>query len=149
MIVVTGASGQLGGLVVEGLLKKLPAADIGAAVRRPETAEALRRRGVVVREADYNRPDTLETTFAGADKVLLISGNEVGQRVPQHQAVVDAAKQAGVGLLAYTSLLRADSSTLALAPEHKATEAYLRGSGVPFVMLRPREPITPRPPWPC
>ena len=136
MIVVTGANGHLGRLVMDSLLARLPASEMVAAVRRPDTADELASRGVAVREADYSRPETLQKVFAGAEKVLLISGSEVGQRVAQHRAVVDAAKQAGVKLLAYTSILRADTSTLALAAEHKETELYLRASGVPFVMLR-------------
>jgi NAD(P)H dehydrogenase (quinone) len=136
MIAVTGATGHLGSLVVEGLLKKVPASQIIAAVRTPARAKVLADKGVQVREADYSRPETLKAAFAGATKVLLVSGNELGQRLQQHKAVIDAAKAAGVGLLGYTSLLRADTSTLELAPEHLATEKYLQASGVPFVLLR-------------
>ena len=136
MIVVTGATGQLGKLVVEELLKTVPASEIVAAVRDPGKAQEFAAKGVQVRQADYAQPDSLRSAFAGADRVLLISSSEVGQRVAQHQAVTDAAKAAGVKLLAYTSILNADSSNLMLAKEHKATEAYLRASGVPFVMLR-------------
>jgi len=136
MIVVTGATGQLGRLVVEDLLTRVPAEQVVAAVRSPEKARDLAARGVQVREADYDRPDTLKTAFEGADKVLLISGSEVGRRVPQHQAVIDAAKEAGVGLLAYTSVLRADTSTVAVAPEHKATEEAIKASGLTYSLLR-------------
>ena len=136
MIAITGASGQLGALVLEGLLQQIPANQIIAAVRTPAKAEALAAQGVHVREADYARPDTLERAFAGANKVLLISSNELGQRVPQHVAVIDAAKSAGASLLAYTSILHADTSSLELAEEHLATERYLRASGLPFVLLR-------------
>lgn len=136
MIVVTGATGKLGRHVLQSLLETTPAAEIVAAVRTPANAGHLAGLGVVIREADYARPDTLATAFTGAKKLLLISSNEVGHRAGQQQAVVDAARQAGVELLAYTSLLRADTSTLALASDHKATEAYLRASGVPFVFLR-------------
>ncbi|MEN3112069.1 SDR family oxidoreductase [Uliginosibacterium paludis] len=136
MIVITGASGQLGRLVIEALLKKLPASEIVAAVRKPESVADLAARGVTVRLADYDRPDTLTSAFAGADKLLLISANEVGRRLPQHAAVIDAARAAGVKLLAYTSLLHADHSPLGLAAEHKATEALIRASGLPFVLLR-------------
>ncbi len=136
MIVITGANGQLGRLVVRGLRERAPELGIVAAVRNPDKAKDLQGDGVAVRHADYSKPETLKAAFAGAEKVLLISGSEVGQRVAQHRAVIDAAKQAGAGLLAYTSILRADTSTLQLATEHKATEAYLRESGVPFVMLR-------------
>lgn len=136
MIVITGASGKLGRQVIEKLLETVPAAEIIAAVRNPEKASDLAALGVQVRQADYSKPETLRSAFAGADKVLLISSSEVGQRIPQHQAVIDAAKSAGVTLLAYTSLLRADSSPLALAAEHKATEENIRASGLPFVFLR-------------
>ena len=136
MIVVTGASGQLGRLVIAALLEKIPAPQIVAAVRNPASVQDLAARGVVVREADYNRPETLETAFRGADKLLLISSSDLGGRVPQHRAVIDAAKAAGVRLLAYTSILRADVSPLGLAAEHRETENYLRASGLPFVLLR-------------
>ena len=136
MIVVTGATGKLGRHMIDGLLKTVPAKEIVAAVRSPEKAGDLAARGVQVREADYSRPETLRTALAGAEKVLLISSSEVGQRVPQHTAVIEAAKAAGVSLLAYTSLLRADTTTLVLAPEHVATEKFLLSSGLPYVILR-------------
>lgn len=133
MIVVTGATGQLGRLVVEGLKEQLPADQIVAAVRSPEKAADL---GVTVRKADYNEPETLPAALEGADKVLLISGNEVGSRVPQHQAVVEAAQKAGVAHVVYTSAPKADTSPLILAPEHKATEEIVRDSGLTFTLLR-------------
>lgn len=136
MIVITGASGQLGRLVIEELLKKVPAARIIAAARTLDRVKDLATRGVQARHSDYDRPETLDAAFAGADKLLLISSSEVGRRFPQHKAVIDAAKRTGVKLLAYTSLLHADTSPLGLAEEHKATEAYLKASGVPFVLLR-------------
>lgn len=136
MIVVTGATGQLGKLVIEELLKTVPASQIAAAVRNPEKAQDLAAKGIEVRQADYSRPESLDAAFAGAEKVLLISSSEVGQRVAQHQAVIDAARAAGVKLLVYTSILNADTSNLLLSQEHKATEAYLRASGVPFTLLR-------------
>ncbi|WP_280117336.1 SDR family oxidoreductase [Shewanella aestuarii] len=89
-----------------------------------------------VREADYTKPDTLNSAFKGANKVLLISSSEVGQRAEQHRNVIDAAKNQGVSLIAYTSLLHADTSPLLLAKEHLETEKYLQQSGVPFVLLR-------------
>ncbi|KFA90770.1 SDR family oxidoreductase [Archangium violaceum] len=136
MILVTGATGKLGRLVLEKLLEKVPAHQVIAAVRNPEKAAELRARGVQVREADYSQPETLGAAFAGVEKALLISSNEVGQRTAQHQAVVEAARKAGVKLLAYTSILHADRSGLALAAEHKATEELIRASGVPYVLLR-------------
>jgi NAD(P)H dehydrogenase (quinone) len=136
MIAVTGATGELGSLVVAGLLEKIAASEMVAAVRTAAKAKAFADKGVVVREADYSKPETLATAFECVSKVLLISSNEVGQRETQHKAVIDAAKAAGVGLIAYTSLLRADTSTMLLAKEHLFTEKYLRASGVPFVLLR-------------
>ena len=136
MIVITGASGQLGRLVIEALLHTLPASEIVAAVRTPAKVSDLAARGVQVRQADYTQPATLDAAFQGADKLLLISSSEVGQRVPQHRAVIDAAQRAGVKLLAYTSLLHADVSPLGLAAEHQETEALLRASGLPHVLLR-------------
>lgn len=136
MIAVTGATGQLGRLVINALLKKVPANEIIAAVRNPEKASDLAALGLQVRKADYSQPATLDAAFQGVDKLLLISSSEVGQRVAQHTAVINAAKHAGVKLLAYTSLLHADKSVLGLGEEHRATEALLRESGLPVVLLR-------------
>lgn len=135
---VTGATGQLGQLVIDTLLETVPAESIIAGVRDPnsEAALALRSKGVVQRVADYARPETLENAFHGVDRLLLISGSEVGRRKVQHRAVVAAAKSAGVGLIAYTSILRADTSPLLLAEEHRDTEAAIKNAGVPFVLLR-------------
>ena len=135
-LLVTGASGQLGRLVIDRLLETVPAARIVALVRDPETGSRLAALGVGVRVGDYARPETLDAALAGSDRVLLVSSNAVGQRVAQHRNVVAAAKRAGVGLLAYTSVLHADTSALGLADEHRQTEALLRESGVPFVLLR-------------
>lgn len=136
MIAITGATGQLGRLVIQNLLNTVPASQIVAVVRSPEKAADLAALGVQVRQADYAQPATLDAAFQGVDKLLLISSSEVGQRAPQHAAVIAAAQKAGVKLLAYTSLLRADSSPLGLAAEHKETEAMLRASGLPHVLLR-------------
>lgn len=136
MIIVTGASGQLGRLVIAELLKRVPAKQIVAAVRDPGKAADLAAQGVLVRRADYNDPASLDHAFEGAAKVLLISSNELGNRVPQHRNVIDAAVRAKVGLLAYTSVLHADTSTLALAAEHRATEDAVRAAGVPYTFLR-------------
>ena len=136
MIVITGASGQLGRLVIQSLLTKVPANRIVAAVRNPQKASDLAALGVQVRRADYTDSASLDAAFQGAEKVLLISSSEVGQRLAQHRNAIDAAKRAGVALLAYTSLLHADTSPLGLAGEHVATEAWLKQSGVPFVLLR-------------
>lgn len=136
MIIITGASGQLGRLVIEILLRSVPADEIVAAVRNPQKVDDLAARGIQVRQADYDQPDTLDKVFQGADKLLLISGNEVGRRLPQHRAVIDAAKKANIRLLAYTSILHADNSPLPLAAEHKATESLIQASGIPSVLLR-------------
>jgi len=136
MIAITGATGQLGRLVIQTLLKSVPAGEIVAAVRNPQKANDLAALGIQVRHADYDQADTLVKAFQGADKLLLISASEIGRRLPQHRAAIDAAKKAGVGLLAYTSILRADTSPLPLAAEHKATEALIQASGIPSVVLR-------------
>ncbi|WP_186067651.1 SDR family oxidoreductase [Burkholderia gladioli] len=136
MIAVTGANGKLGQLVVRGLLKHLPATQIVAAVRDPAKAEALRMLGVQIRKADYDQPATLADALAGVKQVLLISAVVPGERLRQHKCAIDAARKAGVKLIAYTSMLRADTSTSILAAEHKATEAYLTTSGMDFVLLR-------------
>lgn len=136
MIVVTGATGQLGRLVIASLLKKTPASNIVAAVRNVEKAKDLAAQGVQIRQADYSQPASWDTALKGANKVLLISSSEIGQRAQQHKAVIDAAKRAGVQLLAYTSVLHADTSVLGLAGEHQETEADIRASGLPAVILR-------------
>ncbi|MFE4048632.1 SDR family oxidoreductase [Streptomyces sp. YIM B13518] len=134
-IVVTGATGHLGRHVVEQLLEKVPAEQITAVVRSAEKAAGLAGRGVRIAVADYNAPETFDGLFAAGDKVLLISGNEFDKgRVGQHRAVIDAAKAAGVALLAYTSA--PGTLTAALADDHRGTEEALLGSGVPYVLLR-------------
>ena len=136
MIAITGANGQLGRLTIDALLERVPAGRIVAAVRNPAKAEDLRVRGVVVREADYNRPETLATAFEGVENLLLISSTEVDGRLPRHRAVIEAAARAGVVLLAYTSMLHADTSTARLAREHRETEEAIAASGLPAVILR-------------
>lgn len=132
-IAITGASGQLGRLVIARLRTEVPASDIVALVRTPAKAIDL---GVDVREADYTRPDTLDKALVGIDTLLMISGSEVGQRVAQQRNIVEAAKKAGVKRVVYTSLLHADRSTLSLAPEHVETEALLKASGLSITLLR-------------
>jgi NAD(P)H dehydrogenase (quinone) len=134
-IVVTGATGHLGRHVVEQLLEKVPADQITAVVRNAEKAADLSARGVKIALADYNTPETFDTLFSAGDKVLLISGNEFDKgRVQQHQIVINAAKAAGVALLAYTSA--PGSLTAALADDHRGTEEALVASGVPYALLR-------------
>ena len=136
-IAVTGATGHLGRLVVEALLDKgTPAGDIVAVVRTPAKAADLADKGVEIRQAEYGDRAALESAFAGVDKLLLVSGSEVGQRVAQHTNVIDAAKTAGVGFVAYTSVLDAQNSPIGLAVEHRATEDRLTQSGIDFALLR-------------
>ncbi|MBP2274883.1 MULTISPECIES: SDR family oxidoreductase [Sphingomonas] len=136
MIAVTGASGQLGRLVIAGLLERVAPETIVALVRDPAKLADLASRGVVVRAFDYNHAETLASALVGVERLLLISSSEIGQRVAQHQAVIAAAKTAGVGFIAYTSLLHADTNPLNLAVEHRATELALAESGVPHALLR-------------
>ncbi|MDD4968339.1 MAG: SDR family oxidoreductase [Paludibacter sp.] len=130
---VTGATGQLGQLVVGKLKEKVSSESIAALVRTPEKAAGL---GVEARAFDYSKPESLAASLVGIDKLLLISGNEIGQRLPQHLAVIAAAKQAGVKQIFYTSILHADTSSLGLAGEHLATENALKASGLVYTILR-------------
>jgi NAD(P)H dehydrogenase (quinone) len=136
MYAITGASGQLGRLVIDKLLETVAADQIVAAVRDKSKANDLAELGLIVREADYDRPDTLRTAFIGVEKLLLISSTEVVGRLPQHQAVIAAASDAGVALLAYTSMLHATTSPARLAIEHRQTEEAIAASGLPAVILR-------------
>ncbi|MFD9033919.1 SDR family oxidoreductase [Streptomyces sp. NPDC059567] len=135
-IVVTGATGQLGRLVVDELLTRVPAASVAAVVRDKAKAADLAERGVELRIADYGKPETLAGAFAAGDRVLLISGSEVGQRVAQHTAVIDAAKAAGVAQLAYTGILGGPEADFDLAAEHRETERRILDSGLPYTFLR-------------
>lgn len=137
LIAVTGASGNLGRLVIEALLgQNQPPSRIVALVREAGDAADLTERGVQVRRAEYNQPETLEAAFAGVERLVFISSSEVGQRVPQHRNVVNAARKSGVVFLAYTSIAKADTSKMQLAAEHQATEQMIRESGIGFVILR-------------
>ena len=135
-ILVTGANGHLGRLVVGHLLDRVPAARVVVTARDAGSVADLAARGVEVRAADYDDPASLDAALAGIDRLLLISANEVGKRAPQHRNVIDAARRAGVRFIAYTSILHADTGQLKLAEEHLATEATLRTSGIPFALLR-------------
>ena len=133
-IVVTGATGQFGRHVVESLLAKgVPADQIVATGRNVDKIADL---GVTVKRAAYEDPASLREAFAGADKVLLVSGTEFGSRVQQHRNAIEAAKEAGVGLIVYTSAPKADTTDMRLAEEHLGTERVLAESGVPYVILR-------------
>ncbi len=135
-IAVTGATGQLGRLVINGLLQTQPADTVIAVVRDESKAADLAAAGVQVRIAAYEDRAALEAALAGADKVLLISSSEMGKRVEQHQNVIDAAVAAGVPHLLYTSAPQATTSALVVVPEHKATEEAIHASGLASTMLR-------------
>jgi NAD(P)H dehydrogenase (quinone) len=135
-ITVTGATGLLGHLIVKSLLRRgVPPDQIVAVGRNVAKAADLVDQGVVVVSADYGDVDSLRQAFAGADKLMFVSGSEAGKRV-QHRNVVGVAKDAGVGLVAYTSIANADRSTLKLAADHRATEQEIIASGLPYVLLR-------------
>jgi NAD(P)H dehydrogenase (quinone) len=136
-IVVTGATGKLGRLVISHLLdSRVRPQEIIAVGRSVERITDLAERGVIVRAADYNDPASLDAAFAGADRLLLISGSEVGSRRAQHRNAVDAAVRAGIGFIAYTSVANVRTSTLMLAPEHLETEQAIEASGIPHAFLR-------------
>ncbi|MFC5940036.1 SDR family oxidoreductase [Micromonospora harpali] len=136
-IVVTGATGHLGQLIVAALLRRgVPAGEIVALGRDAGKLADLAGHGVNTRQVDYTDPESLRTAFAGADKLMFVSGSEVGQRATQHHNVVAAAREAGVGLIVYTSIANADRSGMVLAGEHLATEREITASGLPYVILR-------------
>ncbi|WP_431282184.1 SDR family oxidoreductase [Humitalea sp. 24SJ18S-53] len=133
---VTGASGQLGRLVVAAIAERAGPEAVAAVVRNPAGSAALFPKGVVIRQGDYARPETLDAAFAGAERLLLISSNALGERVAQHRNAIEAAKRAGVARIAYTSVLHADTSALGLAEDHRQTEALIAASGIAFTLLR-------------
>lgn len=134
---ITGSTGALGTLVIKHLLAlNVPAGSITAICRSPEKAAALAAGGLVIKTADYADPAALESALMGADRLMLISGNETGKRIRQHKNVINAAFRMGVKLLVYTSITRADSSSNILAEEHKATEYAIKSSGIPYIILR-------------
>jgi NAD(P)H dehydrogenase (quinone) len=134
---VTGASGRLGRLAVEQLAARgVPSPDIVALARTPAKAVSLAASGVQVREVDYSRPATLPAALSGVNRLLLVSGSEVGHLVPQHTNVIEAAKTAGIARIVYTSMLNADHSTSPLAGEHRETERVLREADVPYTVVR-------------
>ncbi|MBQ4817444.1 SDR family oxidoreductase [Bacillus pumilus] len=134
-LLVTGATGQLGSLVVQHLLKKVPAEQIAVSVRDPQKAAHLKETGVDVRHGDFTQPDTLKAAFQGIDRLLIISTAD-GDRVEQHKAAIQAAKAAGVSFIAYTSVVNARESQLVLAYDHAKTEEAIVASGIPHVFLR-------------
>ncbi|QDI10625.1 Quinone oxidoreductase 2 [Klebsiella electrica] len=136
MIAITGATGQLGHLVLQNLLKTTAASQTVAIVRNPAKAGPLSQQGIVVRQADYTDEAAFTAALQGVEKLLLISSSEVGQRASQHRNVINAAKAAGVKFIAYTSLLHADKSPLGLHVEHVETEKMLADSAIPYALLR-------------
>lgn len=136
MFAVTGASGQLGRLVLDALIERVDPKDIVALVRDPEKLSDVAATGVSVRRFEYDDPASMAPALNGVDRLLLISGNALGKREAQHRAVVEAAKASGVGFVAYTSILKADSSPIGLAGEHRASEALIRASGLRYALLR-------------
>jgi NAD(P)H dehydrogenase (quinone) len=133
MIAVTGATGQLGRLVIAALKNQASTGEVIALARNPATAQGP---GVSARAADYSQPATLDAALQGIDTLLLVSSSEIGQRTAQHRNVIEAARRAGVGRLVYTSLLHADSSPISLAAEHVETEVALKASGIAYTILR-------------
>lgn len=136
MIAITGVTGLLGQHVIENLLQTVPAGQIVAIVRNPAKGASLSRKGISVRQADYNDEASLIRALQGVEKLLLISSSEIGQRVTQHRNVINAAKSANVKFIAYTSLLHADTSPLGLHTEHVETEKMLADSGIRYALLR-------------
>ncbi|MCY9339952.1 SDR family oxidoreductase [Bacillus haynesii] len=136
-MLVTGATGKLGSKIVEKLLETVPADQLAVSVRNPEKAEALRARGVDVRQGDFDRPETLESAFRGIDRLLIISADGDNEtRIRQHGNAVAAAEHAGVRFIAYTSIANARDSKNFLAPTHKATEEAILKTGIPYSFLR-------------
>lgn len=136
MIAISGATGQLGRLVLSILLERYPQHRIVALARDPSRAADFAAAGVEVRRFDYDAPDALAGALVGVERLLLISSDDIERRVAQHRAVIDAATVTGVGFVAYTSVLHADRNPLSVAPSHCATEAMLAESGIPHAVLR-------------
>ncbi|UJF35817.1 SDR family oxidoreductase [Paenibacillus hexagrammi] len=136
-LLVTGATGKLGNKIVETLLKTVPANELAVSVRSVEKAEKWKELGVEVRHGDFDQPATLDAAFAGIDRLLIISADGDNEtRIRQHTDAVEAAKRAGVGFIAYTSLADASDSTIFLAPVHRITEEAIRQAGIPYSFLR-------------
>ena len=140
MILVTGATGQLGGAVINFLLKKVKPGEVAALARNPDKAKPIADKGVDVRIGNYDDPASLEQAFAGVDRLLFISSSEIGIRDKQHENVVATAKKTGVGQILYTSFTRTTddpSSPLnMLAATHIYTEKLIKESGLPYTFLR-------------
>lgn len=135
-ILVTGATGNLGSLVVESLLKSVPAENLAVSVRDPKKAEHLKARGVDVRYGDFHHPESLVSAFAGIDRLLIISSGDLQNRAQQQLAAVNAAKEANVSFIAYTSAANAKDSAFVITADHRATEEAILQSGIPYSFLR-------------
>jgi NAD(P)H dehydrogenase (quinone) len=136
-VLITGATGKLGSKIAEVLLQKLPADQIAVSVRNPEKAQHLKDRGVDVRLGDFDRPETLDIAFQGIDRLLIVSSDGDNEtRIRQHKHAVEAAKRAGVGFIAYTSVANASGSGLFLAEVHRVTEEAIAATGIPYSFLR-------------
>jgi NAD(P)H dehydrogenase (quinone) len=138
VVVVTGASGQLGRLVAEELLDRMPPSELVLVTRHPEAIADLGERGATVRRGDFDEPDSLAQAFEGGERMLLISTLAVGRRVPQHRAAIEAASAAGIQHLVYTSFPKpvAGHPVGSIATEHGETEAILHESGLAWTVLR-------------
>lgn len=139
MIAITGATGHLGGHVIDQLLKKIPASEIIAVVRNKEKAADLQKLGVQIREADYTNNAALTAAFQGVEKVLLISSNDFNDRLTQHKNVVDSAKEAGVKHIAYTGVNMKDVNSSVLKTfmeDHFQTDEYIKASGLTYTLLQ-------------
>lgn len=136
-LLVTGATGKLGAKIMETLLETVPAEQLAVSVRNPEKAEKFKAQGIDVRHGDFDQPETLDSAFAGIDRLLIISADGDNEtRIRQHTAAVEAAQRAGVKFIAYTSLGNASESNVFLAPPHRATEAAILKTGIPYSFLR-------------
>jgi len=134
---ITGASGQLGRLTADELLERVPASDVVLITRRPESLAEYAARGVEVRAGDFTDPATLPAALAGIDRLLLVSTDAAGTRLPGQVAAVQAAAQAGVRRIAYTSITRPEpANPAAVVADHAGTEQALRDSGTHWTMLR-------------
>ncbi|GAA4916632.1 SDR family oxidoreductase [Streptomonospora salina] len=138
VILVTGATGQLGSAVIDRLLERTDPAGVAALVRDPDKAAGIAARGVSVRVGDYDDPDALDRAMQGVDRVLLIAGTAPQARVQQHRNVIDAAQRAGVSLIGFAgrSMQNADASQTPLMGDYFATEDRIRSSGLPHALFR-------------
>ncbi|TGK03428.1 SDR family oxidoreductase [Leptospira selangorensis] len=134
-VLVTGASGHLGKIILEELLKR-GHNKIIATTRKPESLQDFATRGVTVRKASFDDPASLVAAFQGADRVLIISTDNIGNRIEEHKNAVDAAVNIGAKRILYTSLTKADEVPVTFAFEHEGTEEKIKQSGLAYTILR-------------